>query len=307
MNILVLSAGGPAAHGVIKSLKDINFKGKVVSVDSNEMSAGFYLSDSYYIVPDAFEDDYIGKLLNICKKEYIDLILPTSSNEIITISKNSHFFDSIGVELFMSDHESIMICSDKLKFYQKCKSKFPLPTTDYGYNSGYLPLFAKPRRHSAGSRGVKLLQKSSDVNCLETEQYDYIYQEYLPGVEYTIDVLCDMDSNPLVAVPRKRLQTKEGISTKAEIVKDDYIEKMCFDICKFLKLKGSICLQMKEDVNGKLKFVEINPRFGGGTYFSTLAGVNFMEIILDLLNKKTIEVNSPNLIKIMRYYNEVVV
>ena len=31
--------------------------------------------------------------------------------------------------------------------------------------------------------------------------------------------------------------------------------------------------------NGKPKFVEVNPRFGGGTYFTTLAGVNFIEII----------------------------
>ena len=50
MNILLLSAGGPTSHGVIKSLRNINFKGKIVSVDCNELSAGFYLSDSYYIV-----------------------------------------------------------------------------------------------------------------------------------------------------------------------------------------------------------------------------------------------------------------
>ena len=285
MNILLLSAGGPSCHGVIKSLRDIKFQGKIISVDSNEMSAGFYLSDVHYVVPKAFDEDYISALLNIVKKEHIDLILPTSSNEIITISKHSHFFDSLGVQLFMSDYESIMICTDKLKFYEKCR----------------------PKIHSAGSRGVKVIEELSDNNCLNHKKYEYIFQEYLPGLEYTIDVLCDMKSNPLVAVPRKRLQTKEGISTKAEIVKNDYIEKICFDICKFLKLKGSICLQMKEDVNGKLKFIEINPRFGGGSYFATLAGVNFTEIILDLVKGNSVQVNKPKLVKIMRYYNEVVV
>ena len=99
-------------------------------------------------------------------KEYIDLILPTSSNEIITISKNSHFFDSIGVELFMSDHESIMICSDKLKFYQKCKSKFPLPTTDYGYNSGYLPLFAKPSKTETTKTNITSTWYSAFKNAI---------------------------------------------------------------------------------------------------------------------------------------------
>ena len=305
MNILLLSAGGPACHGVIKSLKDINFDGKVVSVDCNELSAGFHLSDSYHIVPMAFDENYIDELLKIISKEKIDIILPTSSNEIISITKNIDRFN--GVKLFMSDYDSIISCSDKLKFYEKCKDSFPLPKTSLDSNDIQFPLFAKPRRHSAGSRGVSVCKNIHDVKCSNKNNLEYIYQEYLPGMEYTIDVLLDEQSSPLVAVPRKRLQTKEGISTKAEVVKDDYIEQVCFDICKFLKLKGSICLQMKEDVIGKLKFVEINPRFGGGTYFSTLAGVNFMEIILDLFNNKTVKVNSPKLIKIMRYYNEVVV
>ena len=114
MNILLLSAGGPACHGVIKSLKDINFDGKVVSVDCNELSAGFHLSDSYYIVPTASDENYITELLKIVSKEKIDVILPTSSNEIISITKNLDKFN--GVKLFMSDYESIVNCSDKLKF-----------------------------------------------------------------------------------------------------------------------------------------------------------------------------------------------
>ena len=43
---------------------------------------------------------------------------------------------------------------------------------------------------------------------------------------------------------------------------------------------------MKEDKNGNLKFIEINPRFGGGSYFATLSGVNFTEIILELIKLK---------------------
>ena len=143
-------------------------------------------------------------------------------------------------------------------------------------------IFAKPRMELGGSRGATICEGFERAGMLEKNYGDVIYQEHLSGQEYTIDVLCDMESNPLIAVPRKRLQTKEGISTKAEIVKNNFIEKACFDICKYLKLKGPICLQMKEDKNGIPKFVEINPRFGGSTYFSTLAGVNFLEIMEDM-------------------------
>lgn len=64
---------------------------------------------------------------------------------------------------------------------------------------------------------------------------------------------------------------------------------------------------MKEDVNEKLKFIEINPRFGGGTYFSTLAGINFVKVILDLINEKQVNLPNPKEITVLRYYNEVVI
>ena len=116
-----------------------------------------------------------------------------------------------------------------------------------------------------------------------------------------------MASNPLIVSPRKRLQTKAGISSKGEIVKNEFIEKSCFDMCKFLKLKGPVCLQMKEDVNGVPRFIEVNPRFGGGTFFTTLAGVNFLPIILDLVNGHKPEISEPELIKVVRYYEEIVI
>ena len=47
-----------------------------------------------------------------------------------------------------------------------------------------------------------------------------IYQEYLPGDEYTIDVLSDMDSNPITSVPSVRMQTRGCFSTKGKIVLD---------------------------------------------------------------------------------------
>ena len=285
-------------------MRDINFEGGIVSVDSNELSAGFYLSDKYYVVPEAFNVNYLNEILKIVKNEDIDLILPTSSNDIITISKNNHLFDC---KLFMSDYESIDICSNKLKFYEKCKDKFPLPITSVNFEDIGFPMFAKPKEHSAGSRGISLCENIYNINCLNTDKYEYIYQEYLPGMEYTIDVLCDMESNPLVVIPRERLQTKAGISSKGRIVRNDFIEKACFDICKFLKLKGPICLQMKEDVDGNPKFVEINPRLGGSSYFATLAGVNFLEIILDLMRGKKPVINKPKEVTILRYHNEVVI
>ena len=47
-------------------------------------------------------------------------------------------------------------------------------------------------------------------------------------------------------------------------------------------------LQLFETAKGKLKFIEINPRFGGGIPLSIKAGANFPKWILqEMLGKKT--------------------
>ena len=311
MNILVTCAGGPAAIGVIKSLRSMRFMGDIVSIDCDPLSAGFYLSDKHSVVPLSADDNFWSETLKVIKKEKIDLILPTGDSDIVHFSKNKLLLADMGVKLFQSDFKSIDVCQDKLKFYEECKDKFDLPKTSLKTDDIDFPMFCKPKRGS-GSRGVKVCYDDNCIKSLDTSMSlhrssDYIFQEYLPGQEYTIDVLCDMHSNPLTVIPRKRLQTKAGISSKGEIVKNEFIEKSCYDMCKFLKLKGPICLQMKEDVNGIPRFIEVNPRFGGGTYFTTLAGVNFLPIILDLVNGHEPEISEPELIKVVRYYEEIVV
>ena len=71
MNILLQGAGGPASHGVIKSLREIDFEGKIVSVDANPLSVGFHLSDESYVVPKAKDEDkYIEEIYKIVNKNY---------------------------------------------------------------------------------------------------------------------------------------------------------------------------------------------------------------------------------------------
>ena len=78
-------------------------------------------------------------------------------------------------------------------------------------------------------------------------------------------------------------------------------------MCNFLGLKGPVCIQLKEDENGVPKFIEVNPRFGGGTYFTTLAGVNFVEIIIRILENKEILITEPKPIKVIRHFEEIVI
>ena len=64
MNILVTSAGGPAAIGVIKSLRhfDVEKKHKIIATDITDLSVGLELADESYIVPEASKDFFITSM-----------------------------------------------------------------------------------------------------------------------------------------------------------------------------------------------------------------------------------------------------
>ena len=43
------------------------------------------------------------------------------------------------------------------------------------------------------------------------------------------------------------------------------------------------------------------------TYFTTLAGVNFCSIIFDIIHGRKLNIPRANLIKVLRYYEEIVI
>jgi len=310
-NILISCAGGPAAVGAIKSLREINFKGNIVTIDCDPLAVGGYLSDINHIVPLSTSKDFWIKVLDIIKKEKITLIIPTGDSDIKHFSKHKNELEKLGVTVFMSDYDTILKCQDKGVFFDYCNTKFPLPFTSNNYKDLKFPMFAKPE-HGSGSRGAKVCYKTFDIKTLDKEESvhrssNYLFQDFLPGQEYTVDVLCDLNSNPIVIIPRKRLQIKAGISSKGQVLKHKLIEDLCKDLCIHLNIKGPVCIQLKEDDKGNPKFIEVNPRLGGGTYFSTLAGLNFLDLILKIKNKEKYTIPELKEITVLRYYNEIVI
>ena len=68
MNILVSCAGGPAAVGAIKSIRDLGQKHVITAIDCDALSVGFYLADRSYRVPFSVEDKFWPEVLKIIRK-----------------------------------------------------------------------------------------------------------------------------------------------------------------------------------------------------------------------------------------------
>ena len=283
------------------------YKGKIVATDSSSLSAGFFMSDLNEVIPEADNASFLDRLFEIVMANGVDILMPSSGFDIYPYSENVAALADLGAKAIVSDRESLEICRDKVLTFRTLSSKFILPFTTAEPNKvKQFPVIAKPR-FGKGSRDIIRIDDESDLRYVSSKFEDMIFQEFLPGREYTIDVLSDLDKRALIAVPRIRIQTKGGISTKGRIILDPEIESTCRQIAECVGIRGPCCIQMKESNDGILKLVEINPRMGGGTIFSTLAGANFPKMLVDMVEGNEISIPTISPITIVRYYEEIVI
>jgi carbamoyl-phosphate synthase large subunit len=307
-SVIVPGAAGPAGINTIKSLKMSRFDGKIIATDSNRLSAGFFMASAYAVMPKVVnEENYMKKLEEVINNYNVQVLMPSSGYDIYPYSKYRKQIEGFGAKPVVSDLETIEICFDKMMTFQKLNGKFDLPfTTTNPDKITEFPVIAKSRREK-GRCNMMMIEDEDNLKHVSSKFSDMIFQEYLPGTEYTVDVLCDLGKKPVVAVPRIRLETKEGISTKGKVVHHPQIEQSCMDIAKSVGIIGPCCIQMKASRDGALKLVEVNPRMGGGTIFAALAGANFPALVLDMVKEKEIVKPSFSEVTVIRYFEEIVI
>jgi carbamoyl-phosphate synthase large subunit len=135
-----------------------------------------------------------------------------------------------------------------------------------------------------------------------------ISQELVQGQEYTIDVFCVENGEPIYIVPRKRLKVVDGKSVNGVTVKNDKLNEYVRKICDELGFLGPVNIQCFESKND-VKFIEINPRIGGGMGLSFEATENWIELAVDhFLGGGGVSSKGVNYgVKMMRYYDEIFV
>ena len=106
----------------------------------------------------------------------------------------------------------------------------------------------------------------------------------MSGREYTVDIFCDWNGEPVTIVPRERLQVRAGEVLQTQICMDETMIEESRILCKAFKPCGPITVQLIRDAAGTDWFIEINPRFGGGAPLSMKAGARSAEAILRLLD-----------------------
>jgi len=282
--------GGGVGEGVVKALKLAKERYRIIGTDTAALSAPLFRVDRGYLTPDAAEDDYTDKLLNICKKEKVNALIPGSVPELDRISKDREIFEREDIVPILNPANVVEIGLDKWKTYKFLKENgFRCPQTVLARNKFNLvkkvnfPLLVKPRR-SYGSRGVFLTQNVREldffVTYLSSLGYEPIVQEYLgpKGQEYTTGVVISKEGKLAGSISMWR-ELKAGFSYR--IIVDEFgdVRKNAEAVAKRIGAKGAMNIQSVL-VDNELYTLEINPRFSGTTPIRAACGFNEVDAVI---------------------------
>lgn len=324
MNILITGC----AHNVnlVRALRGsiVNHGGgKILAIDDNPMSAALYFADDYLILPQKDENQYINELLNFCKTEKVDLIIPCSDNHLIVLSRSKSRFQEIGTKIFLSNHETLKICLNPLKFNKFCKEhQFPTPKTFFHQSEIQFPAFVKPANNTENQN--KTYNNGFKVNKVSTQkqlelvediyQQDLIFQEYLSGSKLSIDIFSDLQGNVISIIPQERIQfplNKSPNLNKGEVIHNSFVINQTLRLAKELNLIGFNTLQgfYNKDKENEIKFTRIKPRISRGAILELNNEIKFAEIIIRMLKDEKIESLLPQCnenLFILKYPQEII-
>jgi len=297
-----------------KAAGDLNLKARFFGTDTTELSPALQLCDKKFLVKPITHFGYIKQLLSIVKTNKVKLIVPTIDPDLKLLAENNSKFAAMNCRVLVSPEEVINICQDKRKTY-RFLNKNCFDTADTMSISTALskkklnwPCFLKPWDGSAG-KGSVIVNNRKELLFYSKKTPNVICQEFVKGTEYTCDIYLDFDMKVRCVVPRKRIEVRAGEVSKGQIVKNSYIMDRAAKVIETLGAgPGVITLQLFLTGKNKIKFIEINPRFGGGAPLSIKAGANFPKWILqELVGKKTkikFDGFSDNIV-MLRYDSEV--
>ena len=144
----------------------------MLAIDSSWYSSAYHEADEGFLVPRITDPDHVPRLLEICSRQGVDLVVPTTDREWPVWGEHVPAFADIGTTVAVSAPEVLAIASDKKRTNDwLCANGFPTvrqgrPAEALADPSSWpLPLMAKPRFGSA-SEGVGLVRSRAELEMV---------------------------------------------------------------------------------------------------------------------------------------------
>jgi len=267
INVLIFPAGeinSIELHDALSTCVNI----RLVGASSVDRHGEFVFKNYISGLPKINEPDFIVALNKVVDESNIDVIIPTHDDVALFFAENKELINST---VLTPDEKTASICRDKKKIYELFADCTFCPTVFNDLTQ--LPVYIKPRKGQGGV-GSMLILKTSEIP-VNVDLSDYVLCEYLPGEEFTVDCFTDKNGCLQAILPRSRQRVFGGVSVRArnETLTADVIEIAGF-INTRLKFLGLWYFQIKRDISGMFKLVEISTRCAGSMGVSRALGVN---------------------------------
>ena len=287
LRVLITGAGGPAAIGAMKSLRAADSV-ELLAADMDPWAAGLYLVPSWArtLIPAGAAPGFTGALLARCLALGVNVVLPTVDAELRPLARAREQFAAEGIDLLLAPAAALDVILDKLTLAQHCAGVVRVPRTevfgpDLDPASWTYPVVVKPREGS-GSRGVVIVGSAAELAALDRSAA-LIVQEFLPGEEYSVDVLADADGRVIASVPRLRARVDSGVSVGGRTVHDPEVEWFGRAVAEATGVTFVANVQCRRDRAGSPALLEVNPRMPGTLGLTIASGVDMPRLALAAL------------------------
>ncbi len=262
-----------------------------VAADVSDLAPALYHADHRALVPRVDDPRYVEALRELVAQHDVRLVVPLTDLDHLVLAAARGTFS--GAVVLVPEPPTIERCSDKYLahcFFAEQGIGSP-PTwlpTELPAEPPF-PVLVKARR-GFGSRHIYRAENAAELDFfLRYTTADSMVQRACRGVEFSIDVLCDLDGRCLAAIPRTMIESKGGESIKGATIRDEELIEFGRVVSEALRIIGPANVQCFREPDGELQVTDVNPRFGGGFPLPTAAGSRYPELALRLANGETPE------------------
>jgi carbamoyl-phosphate synthase large subunit len=292
ITVLVTASGAPGTAALLRALRMNGERGvRIIGTDMSPQAVGRHFCDRFYVVPPGQDPAFVDAVLDIVRRENIDVVLPQSSFDLLGLAEARDRF--MATTVLISPPAAIRIANDKAETYmllERIGLRAPAWRRATGARElaeaaqalGYpdRPLCFKPV-FSSGSRGFRVLDATIDrarqlvderpgnlamrltdvVELLPDEGGpDLLVMELAQGRERTVDGIA-RSGQVVLGHAKTRESMRAGLAMYFETLTDHWLLEVAQRIVAELGIEYFFNIQLVGDY-----VIEINPRISTIVY-----------------------------------------
>ena len=248
--VLVSASGAPGTAALLHALRENGERDvRLVGTDMSPRSIGRHLCDAFHVVPPGSDPGFADVMLDVCRREHVDAVLPQSSFDLLGLAEARERFEAA---VLVSSPGAIRRSNDKAETYAMLDAigvKGPAwhrvrsgeAVADAARALGYpdADVALKPI-FSSGSRGFRILSAAADrreqlltnrpgvaealrledlLELLGDDETELLVMEVATGKERTIDGIAERGRIAL-GHPKTREAMRAGLAMYFETLDD---------------------------------------------------------------------------------------